>query len=79
MSSYLLRGAGDNALLQAVGLLLKVFPGLVIPEQIVFYLKIKHTHLSRTRVDSADREVTSETAQVLNLKPKHGFPMPPVP
>lgn len=28
---YLLGGAGDNALLEAVGLLLKVFSSLVIP------------------------------------------------
>ena len=60
--SYLLCGAGDNALLEAIGLLLKVFSSLVIPEQIVFYLEIKHRSLSRTRVNSAESKVISETA-----------------
>lgn len=60
--SYLLRGAGDNALLEAIGLLLKVFSSLVIPEQIVFYLEIKHRSLSRTHFNSAESKVISETA-----------------
>ena len=53
-ASYLLRGAGDDALLKAVGLLLQVFPGLVIPQQVVLDLKSKHTDLSRTCCDLVD-------------------------
>lgn len=45
---YLLRGAGDDALLQAVGLLLKVLSGLVVPEQVVFYLETKQVSLKIT-------------------------------
>ena len=60
--SYLLCGAGDNALLEAIGLLLKVFSSLVIPEQIVFYLEIKHRFLSRRHVNSPESKVISETA-----------------
>lgn len=44
---HLLGGAGDDALLETVGLLLEVLPGLVVPQQVVFYLEIKQTHLSR--------------------------------
>lgn len=64
---YLLGGAGDNALLEAVGLLLKVFPGLVIPEQIIFYLEMEHTYLSRTHFDSVENKVISEPVS------KHGL------
>ena len=46
--SYLLCGTGDDALLKAVGLLLKVLSSLMIPEQIVFYLEIKHVSLKNT-------------------------------
>lgn len=45
---YLLSGASDDALLEAVGLLLKVFSCLMIPQKIVFYLEIKHKCLSKT-------------------------------
>lgn len=42
LSTYMLCSAGDNALLQSVGLLLKVFSCLMVPQQIVFNLeKIK--------------------------------------
>ena len=40
-SSYLLCRRGDDALLQTVGLLLEVLPGLVIPVQVVLNLKGK--------------------------------------
>lgn len=59
--SHLLCGAGDDALLEAVGLLLKVLSSLMIPEQIVFYLEIKHMFLSRTHFNSAESKVISET------------------
>lgn len=62
MPSYLLCGTGDDALLEAVGLLLKVLSSLMIPEQIVFYLEIKHVFLSRTHFDSAESKVISQTA-----------------
>lgn len=57
---YLLGGAGDNSLLKAVGLLLKIFSSLVIPEQIIFYLEMEHTYLSRTPFRSPGNEVISE-------------------
>lgn len=66
-SPYLLGGAGDNALLESVGLLLKVFPGLVIPEQIIFYLEMEHTYLSRTHLDSMEEKVISAPVS------KHGL------
>lgn len=41
MTSYLLRRCGDDALLQPVGLFLKVLPGFVVPVQVVFNLEGK--------------------------------------
>lgn len=57
---YLLGGAGDNSLLEAVGLLLQVFSSLVIPEQIIFYLEMEHTYLSRTPFRYSGNEVIRE-------------------
>lgn len=72
---YLLGGAGDNALLKAVGLLLEVLPGLVVPEQVVLYLEVKQVSLEN-RARRAERSRTRGRGPGPDPRP---HPHPPAP